>query len=35
MLCDDVEGWDGGGVGEKLTCEGMYAYLELVHIVVW
>ena len=28
MLCDDLEGWDGGGVGGKLKCEGVYAYLD-------
>ena len=27
MLCNDLERWDGGGVGGKLKCEGIYAYL--------
>ena len=27
MLCDDLEGWDGGVVGGRLKGEGIYVYL--------
>ena len=30
MLCDDLEGWDGGGVGGMLKREGMYGYIWLI-----
>ena len=33
VLCDDLEGWDGGDVG-RLRKEGIYVYLELIHAVV-
>ena len=26
MLCDDLEGWDEGGVGGRLKKEGIYVY---------
>ena len=29
LLCDDLEGWDG--CGER---EGIYVYLQLIHVVV-
>ena len=31
MFCDDLGRWDGG---EKLKKEGIYVYLQLIHIVV-
>ena len=27
MLCDDLEGYDGGAVGGRLRREGIYIYL--------
>ena len=39
MLCDTLEGWDGGGggvgLGGKFKREGTYVYLGLIHAVVW
>ena len=35
MICDDLDGWDGVGVGGSLKREGIYVYLWLIHIVVW
>ena len=35
MLCDNLEGRDGVGVGGRLKKEGTYAYLWLMHVVVW
>ena len=26
LLCDDLDGWDGGGVGRKFKREGTYIY---------
>ena len=34
QLTDDLEGWDGGRVGGRLKREGIYGYLQLIHIVV-
>ena len=38
MLCDDLDGRDGvgegGGNGGKVKREGLYVYLELIHVVV-
>ena len=34
LLCDDLEGWDGGVVGKTKRKE-ICVYLWLVHIVVW
>ena len=34
MLCDDLEVWDGKGVGARLQREGMYVYTQLIHFVV-
>ena len=33
MLCDDLKGWDGG-VGRRLTREGLHVYIRLIHAVV-
>jgi len=30
VLCDDLEGWNGGGVGGKHKCEGICAYLDSI-----
>ena len=35
VLCDDLEGWDEGEAGGRLKPEGIYVYLQLIHIVVW
>lgn len=34
MLCDDLVGWDGGSERGLLPGEGIYAYIQLIHIVV-
>ena len=34
-LCDNLEGWDGVGVGGKFKREGTHVYLQLIHLVVW
>ena len=34
MLCDDLEEWNGGGVGGGLQREVIYVHLSLIHIVV-
>ena len=31
VLCDDLEGWDSG-VGGRLRREGMYVYIQLIHV---
>ena len=36
MLCDDLEGYDGGGLGGRLKREGIYMYIYMhthVHTV--
>ena len=33
VLCDDLEGWDGGGVEGRLKRKGIYVYLQLIHFV--
>ena len=33
MLCDNLEGWDGGG--GRFKKEGTYVYLWLIQVVVW
>ena len=33
MLCDDLEGWDGG-MGGRVKREWIYVYLWLIHTVV-
>ena len=32
MLCDELEGWDGGG--REVTREGIYIYISLIHFIV-
>ena len=34
MLCDDLDGWDGGGLGGRSKREGIYVYIQLIHFVV-
>ena len=34
VLSDNLEGWDGCGVGGRLKREGTYIYLWLIHDVV-
>ena len=34
MLCDDLDGWDGGGVGGVSPREGIYVYIWLIHFAV-
>ena len=33
MLCDDLEGWDGGVEG-RLKRKGIYVYIQQIHFVV-
>ena len=33
MLCDDLDGWDGG-VGGRSKREGIYVYISLIHFTV-
>ena len=35
MLCDNLEGWDGVGVGERFNKERICVQLWLIHIAVW
>ena len=32
MVCDNLEGWEAGG---RFKREGMYVYLQLIHVIVW
>ena len=32
MLCDELEGWHGGG--REVTREGIYIYISLIHFIV-
>ena len=32
-LCDDLEGWDGVSMGGRLKREGIYVYLQVIHVV--
>ena len=34
VLCDHLEGWDGGETEERLEREGTYVYLWLIHVGV-
>ena len=34
MLCDDLEGWDGMGLGGRPRREGIYIYIQLIHFIV-
>ena len=31
MICDDLSGWDGGGVGGRLKWTGRHVYIWLIH----
>ena len=33
-LCINLEGWDGGEMGERLKTKGIYVYLWLIHVKV-
>ena len=35
ILCDNLEGWDGGGGGREVQEGGTYIYLWLIHAEVW
>ena len=36
MLCDNLEGWAGGGLGgREVQRAGTYVYLQRVHAVEW
>ena len=35
MLCDNLEEWDGVGVGGRFKREGTYVYLWLIHVDIW
>ena len=32
VFCDDLQGW-GRGVGGRVKREGIYVYIELIHVV--
>ena len=34
VLCDDLEGWAGGGDGKDVQEGGIYVYLWHIHVVV-
>ena len=34
VFCDDLKGWDGVVVGGRLTRERIFAYLQLIPVVV-
>ena len=35
MLCDNLDGWDGGGgMGGRSKREGIYVYIQLIHFGV-
>jgi len=34
VLCDDLEGWAGGGDGKEVQEGGIYVYLWLIHTVI-
>ena len=34
MLCGDLEGWAGRGIGGRSRREGMWVYIQLIHFVV-
>ena len=34
MLCDNLNGWDGGGDGRKSKRDGIYVYIQLIHFIV-
>ena len=35
MLCDSLEGRNVAGSGERFKREGLYVYLQLIHVDVW
>ena len=34
LLCDDLDGYDGEGMGSRSKREGIYAYIQLTHSAV-
>ena len=34
VLCEDLEGWDWGRVGGRSKREGLYVYIQLIHLVI-
>ena len=34
VLCDDLNGWDGGGMRERSKREGANVYIWLIHFIV-
>ena len=34
MLCNDLNGWDGGGVGGRSKQKGIYENIRLIHVIV-
>ena len=34
MLCDNLNGWDGGGDGRKSKRDGIYVYIQLIYFIV-
>ena len=34
VLCNNLDGWEGVGVGGRLKREGTYVYLWLIHVVL-
>ena len=34
VLCDDLEGWDGGRVPGRSKREGTHVYIKLIHFIV-
>ena len=35
VLCDDLEGWDGGGGTGREVLEGRHICIQLIHFTVW
>ena len=33
MLCDDLDVWDGAGVGGRSKREGIYLYIQVIHFI--
>ena len=34
MLCDDPEGWDGGGLGGRSKRKGIHVHIQVIYSVV-
>ena len=34
VLCDGLEGWDGGGVRGRFKRKGIYIHLQLIHVII-